>query len=434
MTQQITMPQAIARQASELDIGSLEKELQRRVDGEVRFDTLSRTLYDTDGSNYKQIPIGVVIPRSIDAAIETVAVCHKHGAPLLSRGCGTSLAGQTCNIAIVMDFSKYVHRVINIDPGSRTVRIQPGCILDHLRDQTQEQFQLTFGPDPATHTHCTLGGMIGNNSCGVHSVMAGRTADNVEALEVLTYDGVRMRVGRTSDEELERIISEGGRRGEIYHRMRRLRDKYADLIRRNYPQIPRRVSGYNLDQLLPENGFHVARALVGSESTLVTILDATVNLVYSPPARTLVVLGYPDIYSAGDHVTEIMQHHPVGLEAIDDLLITFNKRKHMNLRDLDLLPEGGGWLLVEFGGQNKEESDAKGHQMIDALSRQPNPPTTRLYSDPKMEQHIWEIRESGLGATANVPGEKLDVARMGRCGRAARHVRLLPPQVPRSAQ
>ena len=173
--------------------------------------------------------------------------------------------------------------------------VQPGVILDSLRDAA-EQHHLTFAPDPSTHTHCTLGGMIGNNSCGVHSLMAGKTDDNIEELEILTYDGLRMRVGKTSDDELQRIIDGGGRKGEIYSGLRDLRDRYADEIRRCFPNIPRRVSGYNLPYLLPEHGFDVAKALVGSESTCVMVLEAKARLVQSPPVRSLLVLGYPDIY------------------------------------------------------------------------------------------------------------------------------------------
>jgi FAD/FMN-containing dehydrogenase len=245
-----------------------------------------------------------------------------------------------------------MNRVIAIDPQKKLARVQPGTILDDLR-HAAEQYNLTFGPDPATHSRCTLGGMIGNNSCGVHSVMSGKTDDNVEELEIFTYDGLLMRVGKTSDEELERIIQEDGRRGEIYAKLKALRDKYADLIRGRYPRIPRRVSGYNRDQLLPENGFHVARALVGTESTCVTVLEATVRLVYSPPARTLLVLGYPDVYTACDHIIGILAHKPIGLEGFDSRLIEGMRKKHLHPENIKLLPDGGGWLLVEFGGQTQ---------------------------------------------------------------------------------
>src|SRR6266536_2972000 len=198
-----------------VDASALASALKREVKGEVRFDDGSRALYATDASNYRQVPIGVVLPRTVDDVLETLAACRRYDAPVLGRGAGTSLAGQCCNAAVVIDTSKYLARVLEVDPSSRRARVQPGVVLDTLRDAA-ERHHLTFGPDPATHTHCTLGGMIGNNSCGVHSLMSGRTDDNVEELDVVTYDGARLRVGATSDEARRRIVAEGGRRGEIY--------------------------------------------------------------------------------------------------------------------------------------------------------------------------------------------------------------------------
>src|SRR5260221_9166819 len=224
-----------------VDAEALASELRRVIEGEVRFDDGSRALYSTDASNYRQIPIGVVLPRSADDVIATVALARKHGAPILARGGGTSLAGQCCNVAVVLDFSKYMHDIVEMNPAEHFARVQPGIILDDLRNAAEEH-RLTFGPDPATHSRCTLGGMIGNNSCGVHGLMAGKTVDNIDELEILTYDGVRMRVGPTSEAELETIIAEGGRKGEIYAGMKRIRDTYGDLIRAKYPKIPRRVS------------------------------------------------------------------------------------------------------------------------------------------------------------------------------------------------
>jgi FAD/FMN-containing dehydrogenase len=390
---------------SGVDAEALAAELRRRVRGEVRFDDGSRALYATDGSNYRQVPIGVVLPRDIDDIIATMATARYYGAPVLARGGGTSLAGQCCNVAVVLGMSKYLHHILAIDPDKKRARVQPGVVLDDLRNAA-EQYHLTFGPDPSTHNHCTLGGMIGNNSCGVHSVMADKTEDNVEEIDILTYDGVRLRVGQTSDAELECIIGAGGRRSEIYARLTALRDKYADLIRQRYPDIPRRVSSYNLPQLLPENGFHVARALVGSESTCVTVLEATVRLVESPPVRSLLVLGYPDVYTAGDHIMEVLAHRPIGLEDMDNILVDDIKKKGLHPQDIQLLPDGGGWLLVEFGGQSKEEADDQAHRLMAALQQQPNPPSMKLYDDPKQEQHIWLVRRSGLGATARMPGAK----------------------------
>ncbi|HEX8922657.1 MAG TPA: FAD-binding and (Fe-S)-binding domain-containing protein, partial [Pyrinomonadaceae bacterium] len=275
---------------------------------------------------------------------------------------------------------------------------------DTLRDAANI-YDLTFGPDPATHSRCTLGGMIGNNSCGVHSVMAGETSDNIEELEVLTYDGTRMRVGQTSEEELERVINEGGRRGEIYAKLKAFRDRYADSIRRNFPQIPRRVSGYNLTALLPENGFHVARALVGSECTCVVVLEATTRLIYWPPVRSLLVIGYRDIFDAADHVTEPLPYKPMALEALDDTFIEDMKKKGMHPKNLNIMPEGKAWLLVEFGGRSKEESDANARKLMDDFKQRGDAPPMKLFDNPAHEKLVWYLREEGLGATAKIPGE-----------------------------
>src|SRR4030095_9195318 len=273
---------AQAAKIARVDAAALHSALRRNIAGEVRFDSGSRAMYATDGSSYRQVPIGVVIPRTIDDVIATLATCREYGAPVLSRGGGTSLAGQCCNVAVVLDFTKYLDKILEIDPQRKLARIQPGVILDHLRNAA-ERHHLTFAPDPATHSRCTLGGMIGNNSCCVHSVMAGKTDDNIEQLEILTYDGVRTKVGATSKDELEHIIRAGGRRGEIYAKLHSIAETYGSMARQRYPNIPRRVSGYHLNYLLPENGFHVARALVGSEGTCVTVLEATCRLVESPP-------------------------------------------------------------------------------------------------------------------------------------------------------
>src|SRR5437016_7284309 len=220
-----------------VDAAALASELRRRISGEVRFDAGSRALYATDASNYRQVPIGVVIPRDVDDLIQTMAIAREFGAPILARGGGTSLAGQCCNLAVVMDTSKCLNRILELDPQKRIAKVEPGVILDSLRGAAKKH-GLTFAPDPSTHNHCTMGGMIGNNSCGVHSVMGGKTVDNVEELEVLTYDGLRMKAGRTTDAELERIVAERGARGAIYRKLRDLRDRYASLVRERFPRIP----------------------------------------------------------------------------------------------------------------------------------------------------------------------------------------------------
>jgi FAD/FMN-containing dehydrogenase/Fe-S oxidoreductase len=384
---------------------ALAAELRAAISGEVRFDDGYRALYAVDGSNYRQTPIGVVIPRTIEEVITTVALARKYGAPILPRGGGTSLAGQSCNAAVIIDFSKYLNQIIEINPQEKYAWVQPGAVLDHLRKRANE-FDLTFGPDPSTHEYCNMGGMIGNNSCGVHSQMAGRTVDNVLELDVLTYDGLRMKVGPASDREAEEIEQQGGRRGEIYSRLRILRDRYTELIRTKYPKIPRRVSGYSLDELLPENGFHIARSLVGAEGTCVIILAAKVHLVDWPKKRTTLVLGFRDVYTAADYVPAICRlSEPIGLEGMDDALIRNMVKKNLHLASIKLLPEGKGWLLCEFGGQTKEEATVKAKLLMARLSAQADAPSMRLFEDDEEAQRVWKARESGLAATSRVPGE-----------------------------
>ncbi len=404
-------PQFFRKEQWKGDADALAGKLQRAIQGEVRFDEGSRALYAADASNYRQVPIGVVLPANVDDVIQTVALANSYEAPILSRGAGTSLAGQCCNVAVVIDMSKYFNQIIELNREKKTARVRPGLVLDVLRKEVTN-YGLNFGPDPATHNHCTLGGMLGNDSCGIHSVMAqnfgpgSRTADNVVDMEILTYDGLRLRVGPTTEAELETIIAAGGARGHIYARLKKLRDKYASLIRRRYPNIPRRVSGYNLDELLPEKGFNVARALVGTESTCVTILEATMQLMDDFPCRTLVVLGYADVYEAADDVTQIMSYKPVGLEGLDDKLIHFNIKRGIHESSIKMMPEGRGWLLVEFGGRTKAEADARAYGMMESIKKQPHPPAIKLFEDRQEETLLWEVRESGLGATAFVPGMK----------------------------
>jgi FAD/FMN-containing dehydrogenase/Fe-S oxidoreductase len=380
----------------------LEQQLRAEIRGEVRFDASSKALYATDGSNYRHIPIGVVIPRDEVDVVTTITICRNLNAPVLSRGAGTSLAGQGCNTAVILDFSKYMNGMDAIDTVNRTVRVQPGIVLDRVRDAA-EKFNLTFAPDPATHSRCTIGGMIGNNSCGVHALMGGKTVDNIQSLDLLLYDGTRITVGPTTEAELDAHIQAGGRIGELYATLKRIRDTYADQVRAKFPRIPRRVSGFNLDELLPENNFNLARALVGSEGTCAIILGATLQLVESPPCRTLVGVGFPDIFLAADQVPKLLEHKPIGLEGVDGYLLDALRRKQKSVEDLKLLPSGDGFLIVEFGAATQAEANAKARAFVASLAAIPAPPTARIYTSDEAKR-VWHIRESGLGATAFIPG------------------------------
>jgi FAD/FMN-containing dehydrogenase len=307
---------------AEIDVAGLRSALEGAVAGEVRFDPGSLAMYANDASNFRQVPIGVVVPKTLDDVVATHRVCARFGAPIVNRGGGTSLSGETVNVAVVIDNSKYLTRIEEPDVGSRTVLVEPGAINEHVNEKTGRH-NLVFGPDPSSHSRCTIGGNLGNNSCGIHSVQSQlygpgpRTSDNVEALEVVTYDGERFWVGVDEEAQLEEIIAAGGRKAEIYAALRELRDRYADVIRARYPsvdQLPRRVSGYNLDELLPEKGFNVARALVGTESTCVTFLRSVLKLTPALFERTLVVIQYDSVSDAAEGSTEILRYfRPIGL-------------------------------------------------------------------------------------------------------------------------
>ena len=322
--------------------------------------------------------------------------------PFLPRGGGTSQNGQCVNVAVVADASKYVNRVVSVDPAARTAIVEPGVVCDTLRDAA-EQHGLTFAPDPATHSRCTLGGMIANNSCGAHSVMAGKTVENIEALEIVTYDGARFWVGPTADDELERIIAAGGRQGEIYAALKQLRDTYADQIRAKFPQIKRRVSGFNLDQLLPENGFNVARALVGTEGTCAITLQAKVRLVKSPAKRVLLVLGFADIFTAADAVPHFMRCGPIAIEGLDRAIIRGLQARGLKKEEIALLPEGDAWVVLEFGADTHDEAvqsgSRGGRSILRRAQRVPNV-SMMLVEERALQAKVWSIRETGASAVA----------------------------------
>jgi len=376
--------------------------LRRELRGEVGFDAGTRALYATDASNYRQVPIGVVFPADADDVEATVAACRRFGAPLLARGAGTSLAGQACNTAVVLDTSRHMDRILEVDPDRRLARVQPGVVIDRLRDAA-EVHHLTFGPDPATHSHCTVGGSVGNNSCGVHALMNGKTVDNIAELEVLTYDGLRMRVGPTGEDELAAIVRAGGRRAAIYQGLAELRERHAGQVRARFPRIPRRVSGYNLDELLPEQGFNLAKALVGTEGTCAVVLEAKLRLIESPQHRSLVGLGYRDAFEAADHVPEILEFQPIGLEGFEGSLVDGLRKK--NAPNLELMPEGRGFLLVEFGRNEPAEARSIAERFIARMKQLPDAPAARLYT-PAEARAMWKIRESGPRAAATAPGAR----------------------------
>jgi FAD/FMN-containing dehydrogenase/Fe-S oxidoreductase len=406
--EQDTSPKGPLKSRASIDAAALKAELSSQLEGEVRFDNATKAIYAADASNYRQVPIGVVIPKTEQDVIATVATCRRFEAPVLSRGGGTSLAGQCCNAAVIIDWSKYLNRIVELNVADRFARVQPGTICDDVVHAARP-YNLTYAPDPATHDHCCFGGMLGNNSCGAHAQMNGPAVNNVDSLEILLYDGTRMNVGWISEAEWQRRAEGHGREAEVYAKLMALRRRYEPLIEARYPKIIRRISGYNLDQLIPnEQGMvNIARALIGSEGTCVTILEAKVTLIYNQPERVLLVLGYPDVYHAADHVTDILAYKPIALEGIDRKLYrNIQKKGGLHSEHLRLLPGGNGWLVVEFGAATQEESKRTAEELCAKLKAEPHSPSMKLLTEKKEQQNLWDVREAALGATAFVPGEK----------------------------
>jgi len=361
--------------------------------GEVEFDTSSRALVTMDASNYRRVPVGVVAPRDADDVAATLAVCREHGVPVLARGSGTSIAGQATGVGVVLDFTRHMNRIESIDREAGTAVVQPGVILDRLRDAAARAAPagsgagaLTFGPDPSTHSRCTLGGMIGNNSCGSHSVAWGTTADNVHELDVLTYGGERARLGKGGDGVPERLRSAG--RALVQGELARLRT--------GFPELPRRISGYALDELLPEKGEDWARAFTGSEGTLGVLTSAVVKLVRTPGARVLAVLGYADESAAAEAACGLLPYSPLTVEGMANDLVGEAARRD--------LPRGGAWLFVEVGGADEAEARASAEELCRAAAGDGSGSTDhRLVVEPAAQRALWRIREDASGTATRMP-------------------------------
>ncbi|GAA1868497.1 FAD-binding and (Fe-S)-binding domain-containing protein [Pseudonocardia ailaonensis] len=367
---------------------ALAADLARVVGGEVRFDPAHRAMWSADASNYRKVPIGVVSPRD-DADVEAaLAVCREHQVPVLPRGAGTSIAGQAVNTAVILDFTRHMNAILSIDPDARSARVQPGVICDQLRDAAAPH-GLTFGPDPSTHNRCTIGGMVGNNACGSHSVAWGKTVDNTESLELLTYRGSRLDTAAPT--------------GEIPEKLAALHDRIGSRVAEAFPDLTRRVSGYNLDQLGGPGGpGALAKAIVGSEGTLGVITAATMRLVESPPARALAVLGFESAYVAADNVMVVREHSPLTIEGMDAGLIAALRAQNPVETMSRALPPGGGWLYVETGGADRAEARASAAAIAKAM-RPYGLTEAVVEDDPARMKALWRIREDGAGILTRSP-------------------------------
>lgn len=356
------------------DLRPLEAELRGAVRGEVGFDTTSRALATMDASNYRRVPLGVVAPRDADDVAAALAVCRAHGVPVVARGGGTSIAGQATGTGVVLDFTRHMNQLLSLNHEERTAVVQPGLVLDRLQEAAAPH-GLRFGPDPSTHGRCTLGGMIGNNSCGAHSVAWGTTADSVRELTVIRARGDRLRLGRDWA---------GAPEG-----LRQLAEGELARLRTGFPDLPRRISGYALDALLPEKGADVARSFCGSEGTLGIVTEAVVRLVEAPRARALAVLAYADESAAAEAAAGLLPYGPLTVEGMAADLV----------RTATDLPRGGAWLFVETGGADPAEARAR----AEAIVRAADVMDALVMSDPAGQRALWRIREDASGTATRMP-------------------------------
>ncbi|WP_418957692.1 FAD-binding and (Fe-S)-binding domain-containing protein [Streptomyces tritici] len=348
---------------------ALRDALRRALRGDVDFSSTARALTSMDASNYRRVPLGVVAPRDAGDVAAALEVCREHDVPVVARGAGTSIAGQATGTGVVLDFTRHMRAVVSVDPEARTAVVQPGAVLDRLRAAARP-YGLTFGPDPSTHSRCTLGGMIGNNACGAHSVAWGTTADNVTGLDVLTYGGAALRLGRDW-----RGAPDG---------LRELVGRNLAALRTGYPSgLPRRISGYALDALLPERGGDVVRSFCGSEGTLGVVTEATVRLVPLPSAPVLAVLGYPDESAAADAAAGLLPLGPLTVEGMAADLV----------RGAAGLPRGGAWLFCEVDGPDAAARLVRAADALDAA----------VVSDPAGQRALWRIREDAAGTATRMP-------------------------------
>ncbi|WP_434095470.1 FAD-binding and (Fe-S)-binding domain-containing protein [Streptomyces goshikiensis] len=354
--------------------GELERTLRSQLRGEVDFGAAARALTTMDASNYRRVPAGVVAPRDAGDVAAALRICADAGVPVVPRGGGTSIAGQATGTGVVLDLTRHMNALVSVDPVARTAVVQPGLVLDRLRDAVRP-YGLAFGPDPSTHARCTLGGMIGNNACGAHSVAWGTTADNVSELAVTAYGGASYRLGTGWSGAPE------GLRELVAGNLAVLRTGLAG-------GFSRRISGYGgLDALLPERGVGLARAFCGSEGTLGVVTEAVVRLVEAPRAPVLAVLGYADESAAADAAAGLLGAGPLTVEGMARDLVP-------GAAAAGPLPRGDAWLFVEMPDEGAARSLVRGADAVDSL----------LVTDPAGQRALWRIREDAAGTATRTPG------------------------------
>ncbi|MFF8974854.1 FAD-binding and (Fe-S)-binding domain-containing protein [Streptomyces sp. NPDC014995] len=354
--------------------------------------------YAYDASNYRVPPRAVAFPRGTADVVAVLRACREAGVPVTPRGGGTSMAGNAVGPGVVLDFSRYMNRILDIDPQAGTARVEAGVILDALRSATALH-GLTFGPDPSSHSRCTIGGMIGNDACGNRSVRHGRTSSHIEALEIVTADGVRAVADRTGLHPVD--PGDAGLVARLEADVRRLIADNLGPIRTELGRVPRQVSGYQLHHLLPEHGFDMARALVGTEGSCAVVTAATVRLVATAQASTLLTLGYDDVVDAAEDVTEILRWSPTAVEGMDEAIVA-TMRARRGPDSVTGLPEGRAWLYVELDGDDQAAVDARADELLEVLKARGRMTGGRVVHSPAERRSLWRVREDGAGLAARL--------------------------------
>ncbi|MCI0546694.1 MAG: FAD-binding oxidoreductase, partial [Candidatus Rokubacteria bacterium] len=388
----------------------LEHALRGAVEGDVRFDPYSRLLYSTDASMYQVEPIGVVIPRHAGDVQAAIEVAHRMQAPLLPRGGGTSLTGQTVNHAVVLDFSRYMDQVLEVNEEELWARVQPGLVQDNLNAHVRPR-GLLFGPDTSTSSRATLGGMIGNNSGGSHSIAYGLTVEHVIELHAILADGSRAVFGEVSPEAFRAKMRAPGLEGQIYREIARIRDGYAEEIRARYPRYWRRVAGYNLDELVKDRPLNVARLVVGSEGTLLTVVEAKVRLVRRPRKTALDVLHFRDIQESLEASQAILETGPYAVELTDKMILDLARGNIEQATRMGFVQgDPAAILIVEYAGETDAEVRAKIEALEARRARDRFAYAAHIALDPAEQQSIWKLRKAGLGLLMGMKGEAKPIA------------------------
>ncbi len=391
-------------------MNDLEHELRRDVEGDVRFDTYSRLLYSTDASMYQVEPIGVVIPRHAGDVQAVIEIANRQNVPLLPRGGGTSLTGQTVNRAVVLDFSRYMARVLEVNEAELWARVQPGVVQDELNHHVRPM-GLLFGPDTSTSNRATLGGMIGNNSGGAHSIAYGLTIEHVLEISAILADGTRATFGEVTPEQFKAKAQAPGLEGQIYRAVALIRDQYRDEIGARYPKHWRRVCGYNLDELIKDRPLNMARLIVGSEGTFLTVVEATVRLVRRPKATAVDVIHYRDIQEALESSQIILETGPYAVELTDKMILDLARGNlEQSARMGFVQDDPAAILIVEYAG----ESDAEVKGKVEALEARRSQGrfgyASHIAYDAGEQQSIWKLRKAGLGLLLGTKGESKPIA------------------------